>query len=328
MWKKCKIAMAMLGFASAVSAADYSDRPEVATFIDDMVAKHAMDRDYLAGMLGEAKYQQSIIDAISRPAEKRLAWYEYRRIFMDDKRINNGAAFLKKHAATFDRMEQELGVSRYVVAAIIGVETRYGTYTGNYRVLDALATLGFDYEPRAKFFRGQLEELFVLAKEQNFDVTELKGSYAGAMGYGQFIPSSYRHYAIDFDGDHIVDILNNPVDAIGSVGNYLAKHGWQRNAPIVVPAVVVADLDESVLNDSLTPKRTVAELSELGFGHESAAVSDDMEATAVKLRVKHGEEYWLGLKNFYAITRYNRSRLYAMAVFQLSQALEKASGDA
>lgn len=321
MWKKGLVALAAIGLASTVAAKDYREQSDVQAFIDEMVSKHSLDRDYLSATMGEAKYQQSIIDAISRPAEKRLAWYEYRRIFMDSKRINNGKAFLQKHAATFDRAEKEYGVSRYVVAAIIGVETRYGTYTGKYRVLDALATLGFDYEPRAKFFRGQLEELFLLAKEQNFDVTELLGSYAGAMGYGQFIPSSYRHYAVDFDGDHIVDILNNPVDAIGSVANYLAEHGWHRGAPIVVPAVVSADLDESILNDSLTPKRTVAELAELGFGHEAKGVSDDMQATAVRLRVKNGEEYWLGLKNFYAITRYNRSRLYAMAVYQLSREL-------
>lgn len=321
MWKKSLVAFMAMGLASVVAAKDYREQDEVQVFIDEMVSKHGMDRDFVSATMGEAVYQQSIIDAISRPAEKRLAWYEYRRIFMDSKRIDNGKAFLKKHAATFERAEKEFGVSRYVVAAIIGVETRYGAVTGKYRVIDALATLGFDYEPRAKFFRGQLEELFLLAKEQNFDITALLGSYAGAMGYGQFIPSSYRHYAIDFDGDHIVDILNNPVDAIGSVANYLAEHGWKRNEPIIVPAVVSADLDESILNDSLTPKRTVAELAALGFGHESKGVSDDMQATAVKLRVKNGEEYWLGLKNFYAITRYNRSSLYAMAVYQLSREL-------
>jgi len=318
MLKNCLLALFLMGMTSVVAAKDYREQDSVKAFIDEMEAKHGMDRDYLMATMGKARYQQSIIDAISRPAEKRLAWYEYRRIFMDSKRINNGKAFLQKYATTFDRAEREFGVSRYVVAAIIGVETRYGTYTGKYRVLDALATLGFDYEPRAKFFRGQLEELFLLAKEQNFAIDELLGSYAGAMGYGQFIPSSYRHYAIDFDGDHIVDILNNPIDAIGSVANYLARHNWQRGEEVVVPAVVSADLDESVLNDSLTPKRTVAELAAVGFGHESDAVTDDMKATAVRLRVKNGEEYWLGLQNFYAITRYNRSRLYAMAVYQLS----------
>ena len=321
MLKKCLVALVAMGLSSMVLAEDYRERAEVQSFIDDMATKHGMDRDYLSAMMGEARYQHSIIDAISRPAEKRLAWYEYRRIFLDSKRINNGQAFLQKYRATFDRAEKEYGVSRYVIAAIIGVETRYGTYTGKYRVLDALATLGFDYAPRAKFFRGQLEEMFLLAKEQNFDVTEMTGSYAGAMGYGQFIPSSYRHYAVDFDGDHIVDILHNPVDAIGSVANYLAKHGWQRDQAVVVPAVVNADLDESILNDSLSLSYSVAELAALGFGHEAEGVSDDMKAMAVRLRVKNGEEYWLGLNNFYAITRYNRSRLYAMAVYQLSQAL-------
>ena len=238
-------------------------------------------------------------------------------MFVNKTRIKRGLEFWEKNKETLDRAEKIYGVPAKYIVSIIGVETMYGRQGGSYRVIDALSTLAFDY-PKRPLFRRELKSFLIMCRQYNLDPLKIKGSYAGAMGYGQFIPSSYRHYAIDFDGDHIVDILNNPIDAIGSVANYLARHNWQRGEEVVVPAVVSADLDESVLNDSLTPKRTVAELAAVGFGHESDAVTDDMKATAVRLRVKNGEEYWLGLQNFYAITRYNRSRLYAMAVYQLS----------
>jgi len=320
--KHLLFAMATSLVALQTSAKDYSQEPEVVKFIDRMVQEHNMDRGYLTGIMQQAEYKQSIIDAITRPAEKSLAWFEYRRIFMDSKRIAKGKEFLKKYAETFSKAEQKYGVPRHIIAAIIGVETRYGGYMGNYRIVDALATLGFDYPKRSKFFLGQLEQYFLLVREQNFDAMALTGSYAGAMGYGQFIPSSYRHYAIDFDNDGTADILNNPVDAIGSVANYFAEHGWMSGQPIVSRGVVDSTLDESILNDSLTPSRTVAQLRELGFAAEDEGLADDMEATAMRLRTKHGEEYWMGLKNFYVITRYNHSKLYAMAVYQLSQELK------
>lgn len=316
------IALTMGLLAFNASAKDYSKEPEVIKFIDRMVKEHKMDRAYLTSIMQQAEYKQSIIDAISRPAEKRLAWYEYRRIFMDDNRINKGKEFLAKYASTFAKAEEKYGVPRHIVAAIIGVETRYGGIMGSYRVVDALATLGFDYPKRSSFFLGQLEQYFILVREQNFDALALTGSYAGAMGFGQFIPSSYRSYAVDFDGDGIADILNNPVDAIGSVANYFAAHGWQKGAPVVSRGVVDATLDESVLNDSLKPNFTVGELRERGFAAEDEGLDDDLEATAMRLRTKHGEEYWMGLKNFYVITRYNHSSMYAMAVYQLSQELK------
>jgi membrane-bound lytic murein transglycosylase B len=205
---------------------EYASRPEVQTFVGELVTAEGFSRAELLDVFREAKFQQSIVDAISKPAEKVLTWKEYQDIFLTEKRVEEGARFMSEHGATLARAEQAFGVPAAIVAAIIGVETMYGRYRGNYRVIDALSTLAFDYPPRAKFFRGELKQFLLLAREEKQSATEAKGSYAGAMGYGQFIPSSYRAYAIDFDGDGLRDIWQNPTDAIGSVANYLAKHGW------------------------------------------------------------------------------------------------------
>lgn len=309
---------------SGVAAADeYAQRDEVQAFIGDMVEKHQMDRTYLTSLFSQAQRQQSIIDAISRPAEKTLQWFEYRKIFIQESRIEKGKAFLKKYASTFDRVEAEYGVPREIVAAIIGVETRYGGYMGNYRVLDSLATLGFDYPARGKFFRGQLEEFLLLVREQNFDATELKGSYAGAMGFGQFIPSSYRAYAVDFDGDNIVDIWSNPVDAIGSVANYFARHGWRSGEPVVLPAQVDETYDDALVDDSRKAQHSLAKLANAGIKPAAeSGLPAQQAAMAMRMQAEKGPEYWIGLENFYVITRYNHSKMYALAVYQLSQALK------
>ena len=212
------------------------------------------------------------------------------------------------------------------IVAIIGVETRYGRISGGYRVLDALTTLAFDYPPRASFFRGELTQYLLLAREEGRDPLWFMGSYAGAMGYGQFIPSSYRAYAVDFDGDGLRDIWTNESDAIGSVANYFSRHGWARDKPVVVRVTVTDDAADAVANESLILKRTVAELVALGVSippaeEDSAEVglSADEKAGLYRMALEEGTEYWLGLHNFHVITRYNHSRLYALAVHQLSQ---------
>lgn len=312
----------IVGLLMTTSAsASYLDNEEVKAFVDSMVTKYAFDEAWLNLKLGEAEKKDSIIEAMSRPAERVLQWEGYRKIFITEDRISKGKEFLVEHKATFDRMEKQFGVPREVVAAIIGVETRYGKHKGNYRVIDALATLGFDYPPRSKFFRSELEQFFLLSREQGFDPVELKGSYAGAMGYGQFIPSSYRNFAIDFDGDGISDILSNPVDAIGSVANYFVKHKWMPGEPVVTRVTVQGNSWEKLVDKNLKHDTPVSEFTSNGV---TLKEKYDPKASArlMVLEGAEGTEYWLSLRNFYAITRYNHSEMYALAVYQLAQEIK------
>jgi len=300
------------------ASADYASHPEAAAFIDTMVNEHDFPREAVVTLLGDAERQQSILDAIARPAEKTKAWYEYRAIFLNDRREREGIEFFRTHRDTLARAQADTGVPAEIIVAILGVETYYGRVAGSYRVLDALSTLAFDYPRRAPFFRGELENFLLLAREQGLDPTELKGSYAGAMGYGQFMPSSYRSYAIDYDGDGLADIWNNPVDAIGSVANYLARHGWRDAQPVVSAASVAAEVPDEVFDGKLKPRRSVEELTELGIVPEQH-LDPEAAATAMRFELEDGHEYWMGLHNLYVITRYNHSSMYAMSVFQLSQ---------
>lgn len=317
-------ALAALLFAvlPVQASADYSAHPDAAAFVDKVVEKHELDRQWVRALLSEAQRKDSILKAISRPAEKALKWHEYRDIFLTESRLRGGLAFWQKHRQTLARAEQRFGVPAQIIVAIIGVETRYGGNMGSYRVLDALATLGFDYPKRSPFFIGQLEQFLLLVREQGFDPLSLKGSYAGAMGFGQFIPSSYRHYAIDFDDDGVVDILSNPVDAIGSVANYFAKHGWRQHQAVAVPAVMLRAAPRAWLNEGLKPERSMAELRDSGFGPRDP-LDYDGSANVMRFELESSEQIWLGLHNFYVITRYNHSRLYGMAVYQLSEQLKE-----
>lgn len=299
--------------------ADYSAHPSASAFIERMVSEHGFDKAYVEGILKNAKKQQAILDAISRPAEKTLVWKEYKNIFLDEKRVQQGAEFWRENKSTLERASKEFGVAEEIIVAIIGVETRYGRNKGGYRVIDALCTLGFDYEPRATFFAGELEHFFLLTREQKQDPLSPIGSYAGAMGYGQFIPSSYRNFAVDFDGDGLADIWNNPVDAIGSVANYFKRHGWQEGGPVLGRTRINSNYNDKILNDSSRPSLSVGELKSEGFDPVSKTTGDEEKAVALMYEGVYGKEFWLGYNNFYVITRYNRSRLYAMAVWQLSR---------
>ncbi|PIE41311.1 MAG: lytic murein transglycosylase B [Gammaproteobacteria bacterium] len=309
-------------------AASYAEHKEFNAFLDEVVSEGIYPKDQLIQLMQSAQRQESILKAIARPAEKTLTWGEYRKIFVTESRINKGIEFYKKHRATFAKAATETGVPEEMILAILGVETRYGQYRGNYRVVDALATLGFDYPPRAKFFRKQLKQYLYLEKEAGIDISKAKGSYAGAMGFPQFIPSSYRHYAVDFDGDNVIDLVNNPVDAIGSIANYFKVHGWKKGEPVTAMASYHKKNTsddarlKSLLNKKLKPTHTVKEFADLGLVAE-APFAPTEKATAMKLTGAEGDEYWIGLTNFYVITRYNHSRLYAMAVYQLSQALKE-----
>ncbi len=311
------------GFAQQVHAADYEGSPQVAEFVAEMTRDYGFAGEQLVSLFREVERKQSILDAISRPAEKVKTWAEYRPIFITDRRINQGVEFWRQHEAALTRAEQEYGVPAQVIVAIIGVETSYGGNTGSYRVIDALSTLGFDYPPRAEFFRKELKQFLLLAREQQVDPLTLKGSYAGAMGLPQFMPSSFRAYAVDFDGDGHINIWTDPDDAIGSVASYFKRHGWVTGEAVVSTAQISGDQAEDGLTQGLDPVKTVGELRAMGWAsHE--AVRDDVPVTAFRLEGEAGPEYWLGLPNFYVITRYNRSAMYAMAVHQLSDLLARS----
>jgi len=304
---------------STASFAGYESHPRAQILIDDLQAD-GFEESYIRDVLSRAKYQQSIIDAISRPAERRLNWGEYRAIFIEQRRINQAVQFWKEHKETLLRAEEVYGVPPEIVLAIMGVETRFGRITGNYRVLDALSTLGFDYPKRADFFLGQLGDYFRLARQEGVEPGILKGSYAGAMGYGQFIPSSFLAYAVDFDGDKQRDIWGNPVDAIGSVANYFARHGWRAGEPIISEVLLNGSVDSEWFNKSLKPELTLGEWRQRGVIAQSE-VADDQLVTLMRMSSDQGDQYLLGLHNFYVITRYNHSRLYANAVRELSEAI-------
>lgn len=315
-----------LGLLTAVCCSFISSaNPDIQAFAESVAEKYQLDQASVVATLDQANKNQAVLDAIARPWEAK-PWYQYHPIFLTEKRINAGVKFWQQHQPTLARAERELGVPAEVIVAIIGVETFYGTYKGKYSVLDALYTLGFYYPPRAKFFKSELEQLFLLASEEQLPIQALKGSYAGAMGWGQFISSSYRHYAIDFDGDGIRDLLNNPVDAIGSVANYFKQHGWQTDQPVAYSASVADDDYKPLISKQLKYMHTWQDLHNAGveIKQTSVVLDDDTSTKLLEFEVENGREYWVGLHNFYVITRYNHSPLYAMAVHQLSQQIKQA----
>ncbi len=317
-------------WATLSCAADtYESNPAALAIVDELVNEEGFDREELMRVFASAERQESILEAIARPAEKTKPWYEYREIFLTDKREKQGLAFLEEHADTLARAEQTFGVPAEIIVAIIGVETLYGRITGSYRVIDALSTLAFDYPRRSPFFTKELKSYLIINREQGFDPLTHKGSYAGAMGYGQFMPSSFLAYAVDFDGDEVIDIWNNPVDAIGSVANYFKQHGWTEDAPVVYAADAAADAPQDWFVSSrkdLKPVRTVGQFVEAGIVPR-ADLDPAAMATAMKFELQDGYEYWLGLQNFYVITRYNHSAMYAMSVYQLSQRIAARVGE-
>lgn len=320
---KILIILSCLWTAQSCAADNYGQSPAARVMIEELVATEGFKREELIEIFSQAERKDSILEAIARPAEKTKPWYEYRAIFLNDKREQQGLEFFAKHRATLDRAEREFGVPAEIIVAIIGVETYYGRSVGSYKVLDALATLAFDYPPRAPFFSSELKHFLILTRDQGMDPTDLVGSYAGAMGYGQFMPSSYRNYAIDFDNDGKIDIWENPVDAIGSVANYFKQHGWRQGEVVVAAANAAANTPEGVFvkgRDSLKPDHTVAQLASEGVTTK-VQLDPNALATAMKFELKNGYEYWLGLHNFYVITRYNQSAMYAMSVYELSQRL-------
>ncbi len=310
----------LLGALTTTSAfAIDLDRVEVRSFIDKMVTEHQFERAQVEATLRAADTKPAILDAISKPAEKTIPWFEYRARFMDDKRINKGGQFYKEHRNLLDMLASQ-GAPTSVILGILGVETQYGGITGRYRVLDALSTLGFDYPPRKDFFLYELEQYLLMCREQKLDAKTLLGSYAGAMGSPQFMPHSVRLFAVDYNADGKVDLWNNWDDVLASVASYLQQHGWRAGEPIVADATLSSsDTSEFSIGDVVL-NETVGSLKQKGVQF-STTLPSDAPAVLIALRGQDGPIYRVGFNNFYVITRYNRSPLYANAVYDLGQVI-------
>lgn len=320
--------------AGVLSTSCYADTPQhhpgMEDFAERVAGEYELPAADVLALLQQARFKQSIVDAISRPAEAK-PWYEYRPIFITDKRIEGGIEFWRDNEARVAAAAERFQVDPQFIVAIIGVETYYGRITGRYRVIDALATLSFYYpeqlRDRSDFFSKELMQFIALGHEEGIPVTEVTGSYAGAMGLGQFMPSSYREYAVDQDGDGRRDLWSSMDDIIGSVANYLHRHGWKYGQPVVADAQLRPDADPELLAErNHKPAETVADLAEKGVVAQTT-LDPEMPAAVLGLEEQDGERVWLTFDNFYVITRYNRSPLYAMAVYELSQAILDGMGD-
>jgi membrane-bound lytic murein transglycosylase B len=294
-------------------------RSEYEAFVEEIAARHGMERAALTKLFAQVKPLPWIIRTMNAPSTSR-PWHEFRKNHVTALHVSGGVKFWLRHGATLERAAREFGVPEEIITATIGIETHYGGYTGNVRILDALATLAFDYPKRAAFFRDELEQFLLMGRETALDIGGLRGSYAGAMGMPQFLPSSFRKYAIDYDGDGQRNLWNSVPDVIGSVANYYKLHEWQPRQAVVVPATVKTAPD-AALTDDITPKTPIAEFRKLGI-QPAGEVSDEALAALLPLETESGVQYWFGLKNFYVITRYNRSTNYAMAVYEIAQGIK------
>ncbi len=312
------IATFLLLFSASFVHADYSEHPKAVKFIAKMVKDHGFDKAELTAIFASTSRNEKVLELIQRPAEKRLQWAQYRPIFVTDKRINAGVEFWQENQKTLEKAQLRYGVPASMIVAIIGVETYYGRISGGHTAISALSTLAFDYPRRAEFFTSELEQFLLLVKENSLDYQTLEGSYAGAFGMPQFISSSYRRYAIDFDEDGEIDLWNSVEDAIGSVANYFYRHGW-KNGQAVAERATYKSSGKALVKDSPKPVHSYATMKAGGIYPKRKG---NGKYTLLKLQADQGAEYWIGHHNFYVITRYNHSNLYAMAVYQLSQEIQ------
>jgi membrane-bound lytic murein transglycosylase B len=318
---------ACLSAMSCVSKAPIPYRPEqeqINAFIGQMTEKYGFDEDELSDLFEHVAIKQDILKRIASPSEG-LPWYKYRKIFLTEARTDAGVQFWRENEAALAAVEKKYGVPAEIIVAIIGVETLFGKNTGNHRVIDALSTLAFAYPPRSKFFLGELENFLLLCRDEQINPAEPLGSYAGAMGMPQFMPSSFRTYAVDFDNDNRRDIWHNSSDAIASVANYFARHHWQAGQEVAVPVTAKYKNYEPLLNKDLKPNLSLTELESLNL-IISRQLPFDSKVKLLSLEQQQGEELWAVLDNFYVITRYNHSPLYAMAVYQLSLSILNKKG--
>lgn len=304
--------------ALAVSLEKYPQLEEMAKRLDGV---NGLTSAEVKNWFQDAKIETKIIDAMNRPAE-RLEWHRYRSLFVNAASVSGGVQFMKSHRDVLQRAQSKFGVPAEIIVAIIGVETRYGKILGNLRVLDSLVTLSVEYPRRSKFFSSELEHFLKLTAEQGLDPTVVKGSYAGAMGIPQFMPSSYRDYAVDFDGDGRADLINSVNDAIGSVANYLSRYGWRDQASIAISVTGKPPGIEEFVTKKLKANTSIEDLRALGI---SLAGAEDEKVGVLRFDGESGADYRIGYHNFFVITRYNRSQNYAMSVFELSEQVAAAS---
>ena len=314
--------VALAATSSSVFAVDI-EKDNIQAFIDEMVSEHAYDRESLENILAEAKFQERIIEQISKPAERTLTWADYRPIFMTKERVKAGADFWRENRDALQQVSDDTGVPIEIMVGIIGVETYYGRITGGHRVIDALTTLAFYYPPRQKFFRKELQQFLLLIREEDMQATDAFGSYAGAMGRPQFMPSSYRAYAVDSTGDNKRDIWNNWTDVAGSIANYFIAHGWKTGEEVTSQATLNDSFSGPPPKNQLKADATVASLSKSGVVF-STSLADDADAQLLTLEGKDGTEHWVGFHNFFVITKYNHSVMYGLAVHQLGQEIALA----
>lgn len=306
--------------SSSLLALDLEKHSKLKSITDEAIAEHGYTRSEINELFADVELKPEIVEAMQKPAEA-LKWHQYRKIFLKPARIQGGVEFWQKYKSVIKRASEQFSVPEHIIVAIIGVETRYGEYKGKHRVLDSLSTLIELYPKRSAFFSRELTEFLKLTKEHNLDATEVLGSYAGAVGYPQFISSSYRAYAVDFNDDGKIDLINQPEDAIGSVANYFKVHGWQHQQPVVFEIEKSTWQLSKLANRKLKAKNDASYFRGKGLSL-SEEIADDKKMNVIKLHHKKSARYYAAMENFYVITRYNRSVLYAMAVHELSQAIK------
>jgi len=304
--------------AIEITSGDYQGRDDVVEFVRRVAAASTYSEQELVDLFGQVEKQEHLFEKLDKPAEKELEWWQYRRIFIKDKRISEGVKFWRKHRQLLAEVSEQTGVPEEIIVAIIGVETFYGIYRGKDPVFDSLVTLAFDYPRRTKFFTTELEQFLLLAKEQNFEARSLRGSYAGAMGMPQFISSSYRNYAVDFDQDGQANLFESIPDITGSVANYFVRHGWKRDGRVARPLIAVENNSIDRLEPGVKPAYRWSQLKQSGLV-SNFDIAEEASVALIMLQQKSHPEYWAGFQNFYVITRYNHSELYAMAVYQLAK---------
>jgi membrane-bound lytic murein transglycosylase B len=312
------IFVAPVASALEITGGDYQGREDVIAFVQRIAAQTSYTEQELVNLFARVEKQEHLFAKLDRPAEKELQWYQYKGIFLKDRRVELGVKFWRENRELLAEVSDKTGVPAEIIVAIIGVETFYGIYRGRDPVFDSLVTLAFDYPRRAKFFTVELEQFLLLAKEQGFDARALRGSYAGAMGMPQFISSSYRNYAIDFDQDGQINLFDSIPDITGSVANYFVRHGWQRDGLVARPLDVAGDNSVDSLEPGVKPNYTWAKLKQNGLVSQFT-IGEETPVALVRLEQKEHAEFWAGFQNFYVITRYNHSELYAMAVYQLAK---------
>ncbi len=299
----------------------FSQRKDVQEFINQMVKSYKFNKKQLTNTLNQVQIQPKIIASMERPYEKK-DWDTYKNLFLTNQRIEGGLKFWQENQKTLEKAEKQFQIPAHVIVAIIGVETLYGKHQGNYRVLDALSTLAFNYPKRSAFFKKELREYLIMCRELNTSPKDYLGSYAGAMGKPQFMPSSYRYYAVDFTGNGKKDLINNNADAIGSVANYIHKHGWKMDEGVAQPAKLTGSKFSKIQMNRKKPGYTLKQLQAADILPQTAALNMPAKAGVIELVTANGKEYWLAFHNFYVITRYNTSPQYALAVHLLSQQLK------